>query len=47
MKKKQDMRALGSLGGKANVAKNGTKHMKELAKKANEKRWGGDNSIDL
>ena len=39
MNKKQDMKALGSKGGKENVKRYGKKHMKALAKKANKVRW--------
>ena len=39
MNKNQDMKKLGSKGGKANVAKNGLKHMAKLASKGGKNRW--------
>ena len=39
MNKDQNMKELGSKGGKRNVALYGKKHMKALAKKANKVRW--------
>lgn len=36
---KQDMKALGAKGGKANVEKNGKKHMARLAKLGALARW--------
>lgn len=37
--KKQDMKALGAMGGKSNVEKNGKKHMARLALLGAKARW--------
>ena len=37
---KQDMKALGALGGKANIAKNGAKRMAKIAVRGGLARWG-------
>lgn len=41
MSVKTEASAFGSMGGKANVKKNGKSHMSAIGKKGAKKRWAG------